>query len=99
MVSHALQLGPAPHKDFSDLYEKMSGKGESASGAHLLPAVRQLSTVLYTRSASCLHAPAWAPVRPNSLCRSSRALQPISLAPSTLRVENMSVWFQKHGSD
>jgi hypothetical protein len=23
-----------PHKDFSDLYEKMSGKGESASGAH-----------------------------------------------------------------
>ena len=24
-----------PHKDFSELYEKMSGKGESASGAHL----------------------------------------------------------------
>eukprot|EP01044_Picomonas_judraskeda_P021109 COSAG03_NODE_4882_length_1404_cov_159.567816_2_plen_78_part_00 len=26
---------PAPHKDFSDLYEKMSGKGESAREAHL----------------------------------------------------------------
>ena len=26
---------PAPHKDFSDLYEKMSGKGESASEAHM----------------------------------------------------------------
>ena len=25
---------PAPHKDFSDLCAKMSGKGESASGAH-----------------------------------------------------------------
>jgi hypothetical protein len=25
---------PAPHKDFSDLYEKMSGKGASASEAH-----------------------------------------------------------------
>ena len=25
---------PAPHKDFSDLYEKMSGKGDSASEAH-----------------------------------------------------------------
>ena len=25
---------PAPHKDFSDLYEKMSGKGASAGGAH-----------------------------------------------------------------
>ena len=25
---------PAPHKDFSDSYEKMSGKGESASEAH-----------------------------------------------------------------
>eukprot|EP01043_Picozoa_sp_COSAG02_P100138 COSAG02_NODE_36229_length_457_cov_0.997207_2_plen_68_part_01 len=24
-----------PHKDFSDLYEKMSGKGESAGEAHL----------------------------------------------------------------
>ena len=29
---HAL---PVPHKDFSDLYDKMSGKGESASEAHL----------------------------------------------------------------
>ena len=27
---------PAPHKDFSDLYEKMSSRGESASEAHLL---------------------------------------------------------------
>ena len=31
----AVELGvPAPHKGFSDLYEKMSGKGESASEAH-----------------------------------------------------------------
>ena len=27
-------VSPAPHKGFSDLYEKMSGKGESASEAH-----------------------------------------------------------------
>ena len=27
-------ITPAPHKDFSDLHEKMSGKGESASEAH-----------------------------------------------------------------
>ena len=27
---------PAPHRDFSDLYEKLSSKGESASEAHLL---------------------------------------------------------------
>jgi hypothetical protein len=26
---------PVPHKDYSDLYEKMSGKGESAGEAHL----------------------------------------------------------------
>ena len=26
--------GSAPHKDLSDYYEKMSGKGESASEAH-----------------------------------------------------------------
>ena len=26
---------PVPHKDFSDLYEKMIGKGESAGEAHL----------------------------------------------------------------
>ena len=25
---------PVPHKDFSDLYEGMNGKGESASEAH-----------------------------------------------------------------
>ena len=27
-------MHPVPHKDFSDLYEKMSGKGESAREAH-----------------------------------------------------------------
>ena len=26
----AYLIFPAPHKDFSDLYEKMSGRGESA---------------------------------------------------------------------
>ena len=31
---HADEQDPVPHKDFSDLYEKMSGKGESASEAH-----------------------------------------------------------------
>jgi hypothetical protein len=29
-----LRGAPAPHKDISDLYEKMSGKRESASEAH-----------------------------------------------------------------
>jgi hypothetical protein len=43
-MAHSLQkiwqhcvttVPPAPHKDFSDLYGKMSGKGASASEAHL----------------------------------------------------------------
>ena len=35
----------APHKDFSYLYEQMSGKGESASEAHLLtPSIVSRST-------------------------------------------------------
>jgi hypothetical protein len=38
LSNQCLDTGPnqpaAPHKDFSDLYEKMSGTGASASGAH-----------------------------------------------------------------
>ena len=34
-AGRAAVVPPAPHKDFSDLYETMSGKGESASEAHL----------------------------------------------------------------
>ena len=30
----AARLDPTPHKEYSDLYEKMSGKGERASEAH-----------------------------------------------------------------
>jgi hypothetical protein len=29
-------IGAAPHEDFSDLYEKKGGKGESAREAHLV---------------------------------------------------------------
>ena len=35
-AGRAAVVPPAPHKDFSDLYETMSGKGESASDAHSL---------------------------------------------------------------
>ena len=38
---------PAPHKDFSDLCEKMSGKGESAGEAH-----RTTSARLWTLSSA-----------------------------------------------
>ena len=34
-VNQHEQTHAVPHKDFSDLYEKMSGKGESAGEAHL----------------------------------------------------------------
>ena len=34
-AAHHQHRQAVPHKDFSDLYEKMSGKGESASEAHL----------------------------------------------------------------
>eukprot|EP01044_Picomonas_judraskeda_P023737 COSAG03_NODE_6317_length_1079_cov_6.039796_1_plen_83_part_10 len=32
---------PVPHKDFSELYEKMSGKGASAREAHQQHGIRQ----------------------------------------------------------
>ena len=34
VIRGKLAAAPAPHKDFSDLYGRMSGKGESAGGAH-----------------------------------------------------------------
>ena len=34
VANHPVPVPPVPHKDFSDLYETMSGKGESASEAH-----------------------------------------------------------------
>ena len=37
--------GPAPHKDFSDFYKKMSGKGESTSEAHRVEAAHQWRAV------------------------------------------------------
>ena len=45
---------PVPHKDFSDLYEKMSGEGARASEAHHHRAVRETrgmdSAPLHTQS-------------------------------------------------
>ena len=43
--AHSPIAPPAPHKDFSELYERMSGKGESASEAHPRPAAAAQSTL------------------------------------------------------
>ena len=40
--------GPVPHKDFLGLYEKMSGKGESASEAH--PGTPSMKPLFHTKT-------------------------------------------------
>ena len=37
---------PVPHKDFSGVYETMSGQGESASEAHRAPPVPRIRDVV-----------------------------------------------------
>jgi len=66
---------PVPHKDFSDFYEKMSGKGESASEAHIAPARRRARRFVHAgegNGASCSAAPAPPPVEVMSLTRAQR---------------------------
>ena len=49
-VRNSALVRSAPHKDFSDLYEKMSGKGESASEAH-----RRDDETVQKRGVCCEH--------------------------------------------
>ena len=51
LAAHRDQRGqaPVPHENFSDLYEKMSGKGASAGGAHR--SVDHIGTERYCRAA------------------------------------------------
>jgi hypothetical protein len=46
---------PVPHKDFSDSYDKMSGKGESASEAHDVGPPKQSTADRIVLVALCEH--------------------------------------------